>query len=76
MVKSEIPKEKIIKLYLPLYMELLTNFFLKFLIGAGFKDFNVVEEQHNPDGNFSTVQSPNPEEPEALSLGIKLAKKN
>ncbi|MGB0633867.1 MAG: phospho-sugar mutase [Flavobacteriaceae bacterium] len=45
------------------------------LIGAGFKDFNVVEEQHNPDGNFSTVQSPNPEEPEALSLGIKLAKK-
>ena len=45
------------------------------LIGAGFKDFNVVEEQHNPDGNFSTVQSPNPEEPEALSLGIKLANK-
>ena len=45
------------------------------LIGAGFKDFNIVEEQQNPDGNFSTVQSPNPEEPEALSLGIKLAKK-
>ena len=45
------------------------------LIGAGFKDFNLVKEQHNPDGNFSTVQSPNPEEPEALSLGIKLAKK-
>ena len=45
------------------------------LIGAGFKDFNIVKEQQNPDGNFSTVQSPNPEEPEALSLGIKLAKK-
>ena len=45
------------------------------LIGAGFEDFNIVEEQHNPDGNFSTVQSPNPEEPEALSLGIKLANK-
>jgi len=45
------------------------------LTGAGFEDFNIVEEQHNPDGNFSTVQSPNPEEPEALSLGIKLANK-
>jgi phosphomannomutase len=45
------------------------------LNGAGFQDFNIVKEQHNPDGNFSTVQSPNPEEPEALSLGIKLANK-
>jgi phosphoglucomutase len=45
------------------------------LTGAGFQDFNIVKEQHNPDGNFSTVQSPNPEEPEALSLGIKLANK-
>ena len=45
------------------------------LIGAGFKDFNIVKEQQNPDGNFSTVNSPNPEEPEALSLGIKLANK-
>ena len=45
------------------------------LTGAGFEDFNIVKEQQNPDGNFSTVQSPNPEEPEALSLGIKLANK-
>ncbi|MBL6647339.1 MAG: phospho-sugar mutase [Flavobacteriaceae bacterium] len=45
------------------------------LTQAGFEDFNIVKEQQNPDGNFSTVQSPNPEEPEALSLGIKLANK-
>lgn len=35
--------------------------------------FSVVEEQKNPDINFSTVKVPNPEQPEALSLGIKLA---
>lgn len=35
---------------------------------------NVVEEQKAPDGNFPTVAVPNPEQPDALSLGIKLAK--
>lgn len=34
---------------------------------------NVVEEQKYPDTEFSTVSIPNPEQPEALSLGIKLA---
>ncbi|MEG1608324.1 MAG: phospho-sugar mutase, partial [Clostridia bacterium] len=34
---------------------------------------NVVEEQKYPDTEFSTVAIPNPEQPEALSLGIKLA---
>jgi phosphoglucomutase len=43
------------------------------LIGAGFKDFYIVEEQAVPDGNFSTVKSPNPEEPEALEIAIKKA---
>jgi len=32
-----------------------------------------VLEQSIPDGNFSTVQSPNPEEREALSMALKLA---
>ncbi len=35
----------------------------------------LVDEQGNADPNFSTVQSPNPENPEALELGIKVAKK-
>nr|WP_330390066.1 phospho-sugar mutase [Tepidibacter formicigenes] len=40
----------------------------------GFKNVLVVKEQENPDSNFSTVSYPNPEEKEALSLGIELAK--
>ena len=35
----------------------------------------VVEEQKNPDTEFSTVAMPNPEQPDALALGIKLADK-
>ena len=29
---------------------------------VGFKDVTVVKEQEQPDPNFSTVKSPNPEE--------------
>lgn len=35
--------------------------------------FNLVEEQKSPDGNFPTVKLPNPENPEALSMGTRLA---
>ncbi len=35
--------------------------------------FSVVEKQALPDGDFPTVKVPNPEQPDALSLGIKLA---
>jgi phosphoglucomutase len=41
----------------------------------GFKNIHVVEEQATPDGNFSTVQSPNPEEREALKMALELADK-
>ncbi|MDR0304018.1 MAG: phospho-sugar mutase [Chitinispirillales bacterium] len=34
-----------------------------------------VEEQKEPDGNFSTVKKPNPEEKEALQLSLDLGKK-
>ena len=44
------------------------------LKGAGFTDLHVVKEQAIPDGNFPTVKSPNPEEPEALKMAIELAR--
>ena len=41
----------------------------------GFKDILIVKKQEKPDPEFSTVISPNPEERDALSLGIKELKK-
>lgn len=40
---------------------------------AGYTDVNIVKEQAEPNGNFPTVKSPNPEEPEALTMAIELA---
>lgn len=40
---------------------------------AGYKNVTVIKEQAEPDGNFPTVKSPNPEEPEALSIAIQKA---
>ena len=39
----------------------------------GFKNIISVPEQEQPDGNFPTVKSPNPEEPDALKLAIEKA---
>ncbi len=41
----------------------------------GFDNVHLVEEQSTPDGNFSTVVYPNPEEKEAMSMGLEKAKK-
>lgn len=40
---------------------------------AGYNNVTVIEEQAQPDGNFPTVKSPNPEEPEALSMAMEKA---
>ncbi len=42
----------------------------------GFKNIEVIQEQAVPDGNFPTVKSPNPENPEALEMAISYAQKN
>ena len=41
----------------------------------GFENVFVVPEQEHPDGNFTTVSYPNPEDPKAFELALKLAKK-
>ncbi|CAM4447735.1 phospho-sugar mutase [Flavobacterium terrigena] len=45
------------------------------LAKAGYTNVNIVKEQEIPDGNFPTVKSPNPEEPEALTMALALADK-
>ena len=42
------------------------------LRNIGFSSVQVVEEQKEPDQDFPTVSSPNPENPEALALAVKL----
>ena len=42
---------------------------------AGYKNVHIVEEQRIPNGDFPTVKSPNPEEPEALTMALALAEK-
>ena len=40
---------------------------------AGYTNVNLVDAQSKPDGDFPTVKSPNPEEPEALKMALDLA---
>ncbi|WP_296315640.1 phospho-sugar mutase [Winogradskyella sp. UBA3174] len=42
---------------------------------AGYTNVTIVEEQREPNGDFPTVKSPNPEEPEALKMAMELAEK-
>ena len=45
------------------------------LAQAGYTNVNLVPEQSEPNGDFPTVKSPNPEEPEALKMALELADK-
>jgi phosphomannomutase len=47
----------------------------KTLKRAGYKNVHIVKEQAEPNGNFPTVASPNPEEPAALKMAMELAEK-
>ncbi len=48
---------------------------LKIFKRVGFENVLVVKEQEKPDGNFPTVEFPNPEYKESFALAIELAKK-
>ena len=43
---------------------------------AGYSQLQIVKEQAEPNGNFPTVKSPNPEDVEALEMALNLAKAN
>ena len=45
------------------------------LAKAGYTNVHIVPEQAEPNGDFPTVKSPNPEEPEALKMALALAEK-
>ena len=45
------------------------------LAQAGYTNVNLVVEQSETNGDFPTVKSPNPEEPEALKMALELADK-
>lgn len=45
----------------------------KVLKKAGYSAVNIIKEQAKPDGDFPTVKSPNPEEPEALQMAMEKA---
>jgi len=48
---------------------------MRILKETGFDNILIVKEQQDPDPDFSTVKSPNPEEKSAFELAIKMAQK-
>ncbi len=71
-IKEQAKKIKVV--YTPLHGtgNTITERLLKEL---GLENVYVVPEQSKPDGNFPTVDYPNPEDPKAFKLALELAKK-
>ncbi|MGV6845361.1 MAG: phospho-sugar mutase [Lutibacter sp.] len=67
-------KEKLKIVYTPLHGTSV-KLIPQALEAAGFTNVHIVKEQEQPNGDFPTVASPNPEEPAALKMAIELAKK-
>lgn len=63
-------RENLSVVYTPLHG---TGFILvkEVLRSVGYTGIHIVPEQSRPDGNFPTVKSPNPEEPEALEMAVR-----
>lgn len=72
-IKNEIIKNNLNIVYTPLHGSGRVPV-SRILEMDGFHCVSLVDEQANDDGDFSTVKSPNPEDKEALTLGIELAK--
>jgi len=79
-VKRHIPNKEVIKKYndIPLVYSSIHGAGITMVPACvkaiGFTNLQVVDEQKTPDGNFPTVQSPNPEERSAMELVIKKGK--
>ena len=73
-LSQNIDREKLKVVFTPLHGTSIVSI-PETLKKAGYTDVHIVEEQRLPDGNFPTVKSPNPEDPEALKLAIDLADK-
>lgn len=71
--KDEIQKANLNIVFTPIHGSTV-KILPKALAKAGFKNVHIVKEQAVPDGNFTTVKSPNPEEISALEMGINLAR--
>jgi len=66
------PDESLMVVYTPLHgagLRTVENVFP----AAGIRNLFIVEEQRMPDGLFPTVNSPNPEDPDAMKMALALA---
>ncbi|ASN03997.1 phospho-sugar mutase [Virgibacillus necropolis] len=73
--KEELEKDKVLSIVFTPLHGTSYDLVLKGLEQLSFPNVHVVEEQAKPDPEFSTVESPNPEEHQAFTLAIEKGKK-